>query len=198
MKDLYAKFQSNKHLFVIPLLILVLALYFLPTFIQFEYSISFNNEIITQPSYCSGWFYGWLRFERITSYQKSNDVPSTQIYLFCIVPVISTLIACIFTILSYKNLCFLLGGLIVPIQNYVYIGLYKNILFISAKENAYLAFSIVLNIALTIVIMFLFCLPFLVKEKRKKLSKTDRIAELEKQVADLQAKVDNKEDTPNL
>ena len=101
-------------------------------------------------------------------------------------------------ILSYKNLCFLLGGLIVPIQNYVYIGLYKNILFISAKENAYLAFSIVLNIALTIVIMFLFCLPFLVKEKRKKLSKTDRIAELEKQVADLQAKVDNKEDTPNL
>ena len=146
---------------------LVFALYFLPTFIQFEYSISYNNEMLTQSSYCSGWFYGWLRFGQITSYQNSIDVPSTQIYLFCIVPVFSTLIACIFTILSYKNLWFLLGGLIVPIQNYVYIGLYKNVLTISAKENAYLAFSIVLNIVLTIVIIFLVCLPFLKKQSLK-------------------------------
>lgn len=193
MKSLYKKYQSNKHLFVIPLLILVLGLYFIPTAIRL-----FENMPITY----LGFFYSWFGFNTYMPYlidMANAGESSALISQLCslIFPLIITIASCVFAGLCYKNILFAVGTIGMPLQNVIMFIIllvgYKNTILLPA-EKGYFAFYFILNVFVLAYMLMLFCLPFYIKEKPHKPTKSDRIAELEKQVAELRSKLPSEND----
>lgn len=182
MKSLYEKYQSNKHLFVIPLLILVLALYFVPTTIIFEHIVQLGNNTLIISTQYYGWFYYWLIPDIASSV---TGLSMALVFLFFFVGTI------IFVLLSYKNIRFAYGALLQPLSTIVYLIMFlctHNLADIKTGGCFYMIFVFV------IVLICVLYICLFAKSNNSHRTKSDRIAELEKQVAELQSKLPSEND----
>lgn len=185
MKSLYSKYQSNKHLFVIPLIVLIVALFFIPSGIQCEY----EENALYVPFQVSGGFLNLLNV-------------NVQTALTASIVLIVFLCSLVFSFLSYKSLLFSIGT--TPISLYGVFGFISKMVFVASNsyvsrsfgssEKAYSIFYLVISICVLAYSLFLFSLPLIAKSKPHKLSKSERIADLEQQVAELQSKLPSESD----
>lgn len=170
-----SKYQNNKYFFVILIISFILLLYFMPTAIVFEYDEYFQGKCFTTHTQYFGWFYYWL------GDMMSIAAPT----------LILSIISLIFAILTIKNKYFSIGTLISPILTIAYICYFvPKALHFGIKEIFYLVFVVL------IICLFILCVAlYLVKPKKHhNPTKDERIADLEKQIAELQSKLPSESD----
>lgn len=171
---IYDRYKSSTAYFVIPLFLATIALYFCPT-IVYKY---INNG------------YAGLFLTLLYNIQDSHSI-----YPFSIVAIVAFIMALLCTALSFKKTLFLIG--IVPINILGLIDIFENIRLIYYPQSSAISMSVylVFDILVVLYITFLlFCaLVSKISQKERKPhpprqhkpTKSERIAELERQVAEL-------------
>lgn len=183
----FDKYQSNKHAFVLPLLFSVVLLYFFPFvapiprhYLPRDYRSAFSLFLSVHSSFDS---------------VKNGTYEIVNFVEYILLPTILAIIAIVFVFLCYKTLYSSVG--IIPFIVNMFVVSFEIIPYCTRDKISVLFSCIYLLFAFATIIfsLFLFMSAISIKipqkernphpPRRHKSTKSERIAELEKQVAEL-------------
>lgn len=183
----FDKYQSNKHAFVLPLLFLIVLLYFFPFvapiprhYLPRDYRSAFSMFLYIKSS---------LDAVKQGTYEIANFVE------YILLPTIMAVVAVVFVFLSYKKLYLSVG--VIPFIVEMIVVAFEIIPYCTRDKISVLFSCIYLLFAFATIIfsLFLFMSAISIKIPQKereprpprqhKPTKSERIAELERQVAEL-------------
>lgn len=173
---IYDKYKSSAVWFIVPLFFAILALYFCPKLV-YE---NINNG------------YAGLFLSLLYTIQDSHKV-----YLYSIVAIVFTIVAIVCAIFARKKIQFLLG--IIPLCILGLYEIFSDIEMITYTVSSAISMSVYLGFDLLVILYITFLLFCALmsqvpprQPKPHKSTKDERIAELERQVAELMEEKNNK------
>lgn len=173
---IYDKYKSSAIWFIVPLFFAILALYFCPTLVYENVNNGYAGLFLTFLYYIQD---------------------SHRVFAFSIVAIVFTIIAIVCTILARKKIQFLFG--ILPLCALGLYEIFSDILTIDNSVSAAISMSVYLAFDLLVILYITFLLFCALmsqvpprQPKPHKPTKDERIAELERQVAELMEEKNNK------
>lgn len=188
----FDKYQSNKHAFVLPLLFIVIVLYFFP------YVAPIPRHYLPR-DYRSA-FILLLNIKNTIEAIANGKSTVPILFEYILIPATTFVIAVVFAILSYKSPYFSLG--VIPFVVSMFVVVFSLFGYYTYDKISVLFSCLYLLLAFLTVFfsLFLFMSAISIKIPQKerkprpprqhKPTKSERIAELEKQVAELKKEKD--------